>query len=241
MNFSIQDSNNKIIKFEGSKNIISGQQNIEGYPIGSYFGYETDGLFQSKEEVEDHAFQHIKNDAGDVKYIDQNGDHQINDKDLVYLGNIRPRYVYNLGIRMSYLGFDMEMLFDGVGKKIINLNTDLAAPVSYARFEGQTDAWTPDNPNSEWPRVYYNAGWNWWISDRTLHNAAYFSMKNFQLGYTFPQQWLEKIFVDRLRLYVNVRNPFIIDNYVEYLDPRLNGYNNYPVLRSYTIGLNVTF
>ena len=66
-------------------------------------------------------------------------------------------------------------------------------------------------------------------------------MKNFQLGYTFPQQWLEKIFVDRLRLYVNVRNPFIIDNYVEYLDPRLNGYNNYPVLRSYTIGLNVTF
>lgn len=241
VNFSIQDSNNKIIKFEGSKNIISGQQNIEGYPIGSYFGYETDGLFQSKEEVEDHAFQHIKNDAGDVKYIDQNGDHQINDKDLVYLGNIRPRYVYNLGIRMSYLGFDMEMLFDGVGKKIINLNTDLAAPVSYARFEGQTDAWTPDNPNSEWPRVYYNAGWNWWISDRTLHNAAYFSMKNFQLGYTFPQQWLEKIFVDRLRLYVNVRNPFIIDNYVEYLDPRLNGYNNYPVLRSYTIGLNVTF
>ena len=62
-----------------------------------------------------------------------------------------------------------------------------------------------------------------------------------KVGYTFPQNWMDKIKVERLRLYVNVRNPFIIDNYVDYLDPRLNAYNNYPVLRSYTVGLNLTF
>ena len=133
------------------------------------------------------------------------------------------------------------MLFDGVGKKMVNLNTNLGAPVRFAMFKGHEDAWTPENPNAMWPRMYQNAGWNWWISDRTLHNAAYFSMKNLQVGYTLPQTWMEKIKVERLRLYANVRNPFIIDNYVEYLDPRLNAYNNYPVLRSYTIGLNLTF
>ena len=241
INFAIQDSNNKIVEFAGSKNIVSGQQNIEGYPIGSYLGYETDGLFQSKQEVQKHAFQHVKNDAGDVKYIDKNGDKKINDKDLVYLGNIRPRYVYNIGINMEYAGWDLEMLFDGVGKKLINLNTNLAAPVDFARFKGQTDAWTPENPDAEWPRIYQNDSWNWWISDRTLHNAAYFSMKNLQLGYTFPKKWMSKINIERLRIYANIRNPFIIDNYVEYMDPRNNAYNNYPVLRSYTIGLNLTF
>lgn len=241
VNFTIQDSHNKITKFEGSKNIISGTQNIEGYPIGSYFGYKTDGLFQSKKEVEDHAFQHLKNDAGDVKYVDLDKSGKIDSGDLTYLGNIKPRYVYNIGLNMQYKGFDLELLFDGVGKKRINLNADLAVPVKYARFEGQLDYWTSENSSAMWPRAYFNDTWNWWISDRTLHDASYFSMKNVQLGYTFPKMWLENIRIEHLRLYVNVRNPFIIDNYVDYLDPRLNAYNNYPVLRSYTIGLNLTF
>lgn len=242
VNFTIQDSRNKITKFAGSKNIISGMQNIEGYPIGSYFGYLTDGLFQSQEEVDNYGvFQHLKTGAGDVKYIDLDKSGKIDAGDLTYLGNIKPRYVYNIGINMQYKGFDLEMLFDGVGKKLINLNTDLAVPLNYARFEGQTDAWTPENRNAMWPRVYAGDSWNWWISDRTLHSAAYFSMKNLQVGYTFPQNWMDKIKVERLRLYVNVRNPFIIDNYIDYLDPRLNAYNNYPVLRSYTVGLNLTF
>ena len=241
VNFTIQDSHNKITKFDGSKNIISGTQNIEGYPIGSYFGYETEGLFQSDDEVKKHAFQHLNNAAGDVKYKDRDESGKIDAGDLTYLGNIRPRYVYNIGVNLKYKSFDVEMLFDGVGKKMVNLNTNLGAPVRFAMFKGHEDAWTPENPNAMWPRMYQNAGWNWWISDRTLHNAAYFSMKNLQVGYTLPQTWMEKIKVERLRLYANVRNPFIIDNYVEYLDPRLNAYNNYPVLRSYTIGLNLTF
>ena len=241
VNFTIQDSHNKITKFDGSKNIISGTQNIEGYPIGSYFGYETEGLFQSDDEVKKHAFQHLNNAAGDVKYKDRDESGKIDAGDLTYLGNIRPRYVYNIGVNLKYKSFDVEMLFDGVGKKMVNLNTNLGAPVTYVQFKGQEDAWTPENPNAMWPRMYQNAEWNWWISDRTLHNAAYFSMKNLQVGYTLPQTWMEKIKVERLRLYANVRNPFIIDNYVEYLDPRLNAYNNYPVLRSYTIGLNLTF
>ena len=241
VNFTIQDSHNKITKFDGSKNIISGTQNIEGYPIGSYFGYETEGLFQSDDEVKKHAFQHLNNAAGDVKYKDRDESGKIDVGDLTYLGNIRPRYVYNIGVNLKYKSFDVEMLFDGVGKKMVNLNTNLGAPVRFAMFKGHEDAWTPENPNAMWPRMYQNAEWNWWISDRTLHNAAYFSMKNLQVGYTLPQTWMEKIKVERLRLYANVRNPFIIDNYVEYLDPRLNAYNNYPVLRSYTIGLNLTF
>ena len=241
INFTIQDSNNKITEFAGSKKIISGTQNIEGYPIGSYFGYLTEGLFQSKEEVEKHAFQHLLNDAGDVKYVDLDGNGKIDSGDLTYLGNIKPRYVYNIGVNLKYKNWDVELLFDGVGKKLVNLNTDLAAPVNFARFEGQTDYWTPENRDSMWPRVYFGDSWNWWISDRTLHDASYFSMKNFQLGYTLPKNILNKIFVENLRLYVNVRNPFIIDNYVEYLDPRLNSYNNYPVLRSYTVGLNLIF
>ena len=112
-------------------------QNIEGYPIGSYFGYLTDGLFQSQEEVDNYGvFQHLKTGAGDVKYIDLDKSGKIDAGDLTYLGNIKPRYVYNIGINMQYKGFDLEMLFDGVGKKLINLNTDLAVPLNYARFEG---------------------------------------------------------------------------------------------------------
>lgn len=242
VNFTLQDSNNKITKFAGSKNIISGTQNIEGYPIGSYFGYLTAGLFQSQEEIDNYGiFQHLKTGPGDVKYIDLDKSKKIDVGDLTYLGNIKPRYVYNIGINVQYKRFDLEMLFDGVGKKLINLNSDRAVPINLARFEGQTDAWTPDNRDAMWPRVYKGDSWNWWISDRTLHNAAYFSMKNLQLGYTLPKKWMDKIRVERLRLYVNVRNPFIIDNYVEYLDPRLNAFNTYPVLRSYTVGLNLTF
>ena len=188
VNFVLQDSHNKITEFAGSKNIVSGNQNIEGYPIGSFFGYLTDGLFQSQEEVEEYGvFQHLKTGAGDVKYLDLDKSGKIGEGDLVYLGNNRPRYVYNIGINMAYKGFDLDMLFDGVGKKLINMNTDRAVPVQFARFEGQTDAWTPDNPDAMWPRVYKGDSWNWWISDRTLHNAGYFALKNIQLGYTFPK------------------------------------------------------
>lgn len=242
VNFTLQDSKNEITKFAGSKNIISGTQNIEGYPIGSYFGYLTDGLFQSQEEVDNYGvFQHLKTGPGDVKYIDLDKSGKIDAGDVTYLGNIKPRYVYNIGVNLQYKGFDLEMLFDGVGRKFINLNSDLAVPIGFARVEGQTDAWTPENRDATWPRIYQGDNWNWWISDRTLHDASYFSMKNLQVGYTFPQSWLEKVRIERLRLYVNVRNPFIIDNYVDYLDPRLNAFNHYPVLRSYTVGLNLTF
>ena len=183
----------------------------------------------------------MKTGPGDVKYIDLDKSGKIDAGDVTYLGNIKPRYVYNIGVNLQYKGFDLEMLFDGVGRKFINLNSDLAVPVGFARVEGQTDAWTPENRDATWPRIYQGDNWNWWISDRTLHDASYFSMKNLQVGYTFPQSWLEKVRIERLRLYVNVRNPFIIDNYVDYLDPRLNAFNHYPVLRSYTVGLNLTF
>ena len=242
VSFSLTDSKNEITKFERSKNIVSGQQNIEGYPLGSYFGYKTMGLFQSDDEVENYdVFQHVNTGAGDVKYVDLDGNKKIDSGDLTYLGNNKPRYVYNIGLNFKYKKFDLEMLFDGVGKKHLLLTDDLAAPIQYPRFKGQEDCWSPTNTDAFFPRLYQGASWNWWASDRTMHNAAYFACKNIQLGYSLPKSLLKKVKIEHARIYGNIRNPFVFDKYVDYLDPRLNSYNDYPVLKSYTIGLNLTF
>ena len=90
----------------------------EGQPLGSYFGYKTDGLFQSYDEIANSALPvGASVQPGDVKYVDQNNDGVIDEKDRVILGNAFPRYTFGFTYNMTWKGFDLNVMLQGVGKR----------------------------------------------------------------------------------------------------------------------------
>ncbi|BDD11871.1 SusC/RagA family TonB-linked outer membrane protein (plasmid) [Fulvitalea axinellae] len=238
---TLHDSQNEITKYESSRAIFSGSgRNIEGYPFRSYFGYTTAGLFQSDDEVTNWAKHHSRNAAGDVKFMDIDESGVIDQGDIVYLGNPSPRYNYAINLDVSWRGLDLGLTFDGVGKKDIYISGNKVNPIQYPKWEDHLDYWTPENPNAKYPRLYYNDGWNWKISDRMLWDASFLRLKNVQLGYTFPKNITDILHVSKLRLYANGRNLFVQDDFVPFLDPQSTNVTQYPVLKSVTFGLNIT-
>jgi TonB-linked SusC/RagA family outer membrane protein len=245
ISISLHDSRNEITRFDRSKDLASGTHNIEGYSLNSFFGYRTDGYFQSAEEIDNWAFQNSNNAPGDVKYIDLDDSGKIDSGDLVYLGNPLPRYNFTVNLEASWKNFDFEAIFEGVCKKNVPLPQPgffrIPYPFLWPVFEEHLDYWTEDNRDAMFPRLYNKASWNYWNSDRVIWNAAFARLKNIQIGYTLPEIYAEKIFVSNLRIYLNGMNLLTFDDYIPFLDPELTSATQYPVMKNFSIGLNLTF
>ncbi|MGL6179199.1 MAG: SusC/RagA family TonB-linked outer membrane protein, partial [Tannerellaceae bacterium] len=135
----------------------------------------------------------------------------------------------------------------GVGKRSFYLDGEVFQPFrdtwsnySYSYF---SDYWTPENPNALLPRLYAGVKHNYQYSSHWVQNAAYVRMKNLQFGYTFNQNWVQKCKIEKLRLYFSGENLFEFSKLFKHYDPELtmvSGYM-YPIMRSYSFGLNVTF
>lgn len=230
----------------------------EGKPISGFYLYKTAGLFQSNAEAEAYVNKDGERllpnaKAGDIKFIDFNGDGTIDESDKVYCGTGIPKVEANLNFSASYKGFDLSFSIGGAfGHKIYNGNKyfyeSMSAPTNF--LSSVANAWTPTNTNTSVPRAVYNdPNKNSRESERFLENGDFVKMRQAQIGYTLPVALLRKIHIEKLRFYISGDNLFTITGYSG-IDPEFStssplnsGIDRhiYPFTRSYTIGAQLTF
>lgn len=255
VNANIADAQNELVHYMG-KSIVKEGTNalLEGKPINSIYGYKTAGLFQSDGDVDGHAFQTNKTGAGDVIYVDQNGDDRItagsqtfeDHGDLVYMGNTNPRYTFGLQGGVNMKGFDFMIFFQGVGKRSFLLDNTQIQPFQSPWFGPQKhniDYWTPENTDAFWPRLYAKGNHNFLPSDKWIQNARYIRLKDIQLGYTIPSQVLSRLAVEKLRVYIAGHDVWESTGVFDFIDPETpdKATYQYPFRRTYTVGVNLTF
>ncbi|HVY76030.1 MAG TPA: TonB-dependent receptor [Puia sp.] len=231
-----------------------------GNAIQSFYGWQTEGIFQSADEVSKHATQAAATAAGDIKFKDVNGDGVIDNNDRVFLGSFIPKFTYAFTLGASYKNFDLGAFFQGVqGNKIYNATrTTLEGMVRF--FNAGTavlNAWTPSNTNTNVPRaISSDPNQNARPSDRFLENGSYLKLKNLSLGYTFTNRTLEaatKGVVKSVRIYIAAQNLLTVTKYTGF-DPEVgnrapgsstltNGidYATYPQPKAYQVGIQASF
>lgn len=235
-----------------------------GYSYGMYYGYVADGLFKDADDVANwkaNASMPAVNpnpQPGDIKYKDLSGPDGVPDGkvdpnyDRAVLGSNIPKYSFGVSLGFSYKGIDVSALIQGVSG-VTGYLTDYAG---WAFYQGgsvqrwQADShWSTENPNPKaaYPRlqVISNAGSpNTITSSFWTLNGAYWRLKNIQLGYNIPQAMLKTTFIKGIRVNVSAENLFTQSHYRQGWDPEINVSlrgNYYPILKNYTVGLNVNF
>ena len=259
----LSDVQNKVLDL-GGQDIIEGRSiSTPGSAIRSYYGYLSDGLYQTKEQIAaDNALDGnattpyiAANTApGDIRYKDISGidgkpDGKIDGYDRTILGNPFPRYSYSLTTNLAWKGFDLNVFLQGVGQRDSYVSGTGAwafysADFISTAFAIHRDAWTPDNPNATYPRLTTDQGtFNWRDSNYWVRDAAYLRLKNVQLGYTIPTSLSQKLKIRSVRVYVSGQNLATFTNYLKGFDPEKQDQNGefYPVMRTTTVGLNLKF
>lgn len=230
----------------GNTNTANVTMTMVGHPVAQFWGYKTDGLFQTDAE----AAAYVNKDgqrlqesakAGDIKYVDLNGDGKISDEDKTFIGSSLPDCSFGLNISAEYKGFDFSMLWQGdFGNQIYNnwknelmggyaaknqmadmTNRFRAEEVTFTTAGGETIT-LPANTNTDVPRAVLNDpnGNHTNASDYFIENGSYFRCNRITLGYSFNKNLLSKIHVESLRLYMGVKNPFTITGYSMF-DPQV--------------------
>ncbi len=255
ISFNISDYQSEITKFNNPTGDL-GSRYI-GQKIGEIWGYEATGLFQSLDEIAKHADQSKlyggKWNPGDVKYVDLDNNNIISpgkntltdhgDKKII--GNDTPRYQYGLQMNASWKGFDLDIFFQGVGKRDLWLGDDRFFGIAgqwNVPMKATLDYWTENNTDARLPRPYINGGHgNREVSSLYLQNAAYLRLKQLSLGYTIPGKWTKKAAISRARIYFTGQNILTWTKLNELYDPENTAVNGYPVPKSFSVGVNLTF
>ncbi|SMO42369.1 TonB-linked outer membrane protein, SusC/RagA family [Saccharicrinis carchari] len=226
-----------------------------GQPLYSYHLVTSEGIFKTQAEIDAHTFNGapIQPNAkpGDLKFTDANNDGKISDEDRVFHGNAFPTFTYAFNINLEYKGFDLAIILQGVeGSKAFNgykYSTYNMSEQTYNRDNRILGAWSTSNPNSNIPRLQTSDDNRNFATNSTwyLEDASYLRMKNMTLGYTVPQNVLNKVIKgSNLRIYVTAENLFTITDYSG-LDPEVGGIGldvgSYPVARTLSTGLSFTF
>ena len=249
---------NRVLKKKISDNHPS-YRAILGQPIGSKYGFNAIGLFQTQEQVDNYPTAPSGwVELGDIMYEDVNGDGKIDiDKDYVKIGRSSvPEMTFSLGFDVAWKDISLSALFQGatlcnyaMNGVYANGNCDNTMYTRAFYGDGNSvkylveDAWTPDNTDAKYPRLRAKTNANnanassWWIKD-----GSYLRLKNLQLTYSLPKSILSKAKIDRVSIFVAGTNLFTISAF-KYIDPENPGINNgyYPQQRTYSLGLNLTF
>jgi TonB-linked SusC/RagA family outer membrane protein len=234
-----------------------------GHPIGSFYLYEQEGIFQNEADVFAHAYQGKNIKPGDVKFKDQNGDGFIDENDRAFLGSAIPKYTFGATANFEYKNLDLSVFFQGqYGNKIYSqVNMDIegfyrAFNVTQRVYD---ERWHGEGTSNTMPRVSFSgASNNKYPSSRFLEDGSYVRLKNVQLGYTIPEKIVSRFHIKSLRFYVTGQNLWTLTNYTG-LDPEMHVSDNvkrdtyggdvaagidwgtYPSARSYIIGVNLNF
>lgn len=223
-------------------------QNILGHTIGSYFGYVANGLFRTQEEVDNWVDQSGKG-LGRIRYKDLNGDGVINDYDRTWIGTPLPKFTYGFNANISYKNFDLSFLLQGIGKTDVNneskMYTDFWSAIESSSNKGTRllNAWSPANPNSDIPApVLTDNNWEARLSTYYIENGMYLKLRNAQIGYTFSESQLKKIYLKSLRVYVGGDNLLLLLKSKSFtgLDPESPAFG-YPNPMVVTAGVNIRF
>lgn len=209
---------NRVLQLGGNNNPIYGaaSKTEVGHSVGELFGYRTEGIFQTAEEIKNHAIQ--PNAApGDIKFVDTNGDGQISATDRVYLGTAIPKVYFGANFNASYHNFDLSFFIQGNGgNKVYNgIYRDLNN-LQYGNGSVNTlNFWTPTNTNTSIPRpVIGDPNTNNRDSNRFVESGSYARLQNAQIGYNVPASLLAKIRgISRLRVYESGQNVFLLTKY----------------------------
>ncbi|WP_335966614.1 TonB-dependent receptor [Galbibacter sp. PAP.153] len=234
----------------------------EGRYNNLFWGYTQIGQFESQEQIDNYPVDidgrgNITMNPGDLIYEDINGDGKIDWYDETPIGynNTQPLINYGLSLSLAYKGFDFTADFSGASGYSWNQNWEGRKPYQNegALNEIFLDRWhreDPFDPNSEWipgkyPGLRYNNGShsNNWNSTFWLHNITSFRIRTMELGYSMPQVVLDKLKLQKLRLYVNAYNYFSFDNLKEFgIDPEVVDDNGlqYPQNKVLNVGVNIS-
>ncbi|TLX76963.1 TonB-dependent receptor [Labilibacter sediminis] len=225
----------------------SSTRTIVGESVGHFYGYMVDGIFQNEQEVADGPVFNGNSQPGDIRYKDFNKDGKIDDEDKRIIGSPHPDYVLGLNLSAGYKSFDFSASLAGqFGKDIYNRKK--AVRFGNNNFESSYwDRWTGEGTSNTEPRVT-NSGENYEVSDRFIENGSYLRIGNISLGYTMPKNLTQKVYLDKVRIYVSGSNLYTFTNYSGF-DPIIGGHptsagidwGSYPVPATYSFGVNLEF
>ncbi|MFC4872194.1 SusC/RagA family TonB-linked outer membrane protein [Negadavirga shengliensis] len=271
LNFSI--NRNRILNLAREEDILLGVGgNIlrENEPIGSFYGYVFDGIFQTDEEAQNSPVLRgqeptspnpaSRAQAGDRRYRDISGpngvpDGIIDEYDRTIIGSAEPDFIWGINNDLTYKNFNLSFFFQGSqGNQMVNMNL-----VNLENFNGQQNLlaeaglnrWTPENPSNRYPRALSDGSLDNVFSSRFVEDASYIRLRNVMLSYNFPFGTLSKIGVRNLRVYVSGTNLLTFTKYSGY-NPEGNAYGAttnivgvddgiYPLAKTYIMGLNFGF
>ena len=234
-----------------------------GRPIGSFYLYEMEGIYQNDADIFKHAYQGQYIKPGDVKFKDQNGDGKIDEKDRTFLGSAIPKFTYGVTTNLEYNNFDLSIFFQGAyGNKLyLQVNQDIEG--FYRAFNltqrVYDERWHGEGTSNTMPRVsWLGSTNNKTPSSRFLEDGSYIRLKNLQIGYNIPKRLTEKTHIKGLRIYLTAQNLLTFTKYTG-LDPEMHTSDNlnneqykgdvaagidwgtYPSARSYILGVNLNF
>ncbi|MFC5411778.1 SusC/RagA family TonB-linked outer membrane protein [Larkinella bovis] len=251
VSFQTSNASEKVVNMAGTGPWINGNTiTAEGYRINEWYGWRAEGLFQTAEEVKAHSFQNPQTSPGDIRYQENGGDPKtITPDDRVRLGRSDPRFPYGIRINLSYKNVDLLAFGQGVMSHLVFNNGWTSYNFDRAQstiFDYHLDRWTPETPNGRYPKTRIG-GVNRQFSSFWLENAAYFRLKNIQLGYNLPASVLQRLKMTRARFYVSGENLLTITK-LKGFDPEVTTgtaerlvETRYPLAKVYNVGLNLSF
>jgi TonB-linked SusC/RagA family outer membrane protein len=216
--FNIADNTNKVMKV-GEEQIRGSDFSYiikEGFPMSSYYLYRSDGFYQNLDDLENapsvpFAFNQKVN-PGDIRYVDKNTDGVIDGKDRYISGNPFPRFTFGLNYSATWKDFDLQMLWQGVGKRVQYLRGDIVEAFHNNEehaFVQHKDRWTPANPDASYPRLTASTSTNannTAYSDFWLFDTKYVRLKNLQVGYSIPAAIINNAGLTSVRVYLSAQN-----------------------------------
>jgi len=240
----------------GGTEFLGDQVKKKGSEYNEWYGYLSDGLFQTQEDVNNSPKMNNNTKVGDVKYKDISGPDGVPDGkisseyDRVLLGGSLPRYMFGVNFNVSYKGFDFAMMLQGVGSQNAHISPVMIEGLwaNWAGFPGVVDGkyWSSKNTDEQnlaakYPRLTRsNVGANEAMSDYWLFNGRYLRMKNLTLGYTLPSALTKKASIKSLRFYVAGNDLFCLSGYPHGWDPEVST-TGYPITTSLLFGVSVNF
>lgn len=256
--FVLSNYNARITKYDLNPNkIIGATDYYPGYEFGQIWGFVTQGFFQTDQQAKaanQSALYGGQLMAGDIQYKDLNGDGKItygdntvsNPGDQKIIGNSTPQYQFGLNLSVTYKNFDFTVLLQGVGKENFmpssgdnyfwGFTSEWAVPMVW-----NDNYWTPQHPNAYFPVLRFGGADNFLSQTKYLQNAAYMRLKNISIGYNFSTSLLQKIKIQRLRVYVTGENILTLTNLYPAYDPELLNAPGYPLNKAYSAGIQVSF
>jgi TonB-linked SusC/RagA family outer membrane protein len=235
----------------------------EGQPIGVIYGYETDGLYRSQQEIENHASAPSNAQVGDIRYVDQQSEGEegygtLNDEDRTFIGNANPDFVWGLTNSFQFGDLSLRVLIDSkIGGDIINaqrirtLRLDAEGNIpediyeNAFRPENYDNPYGSANPDGKYPYPRADRGTFSRFSDMFVEDGSYVRLKNVQIGYRF-----EVPYAQQARLYVNGTNLWTLTGYSGY-SPEVSAFGDaarrgvdlgsYPQNRTFGVGVDLTF